>query len=874
MPCASVHRRAGRPRGRDDARPGSFAVVVRRRDGSLSVRERAMPDGPHGSREAAVRARRRVARRVAAARQRGAALRAELDARPIYGDEAAVGAAGPRPRFSRALGYQLFLVSRAPTATSAGAERQEKSKRHRARCSISMIALLRRAARRPPRRASSKLAHVDWAVTSLRVPGAHRRFKLAIVVGYLLLIRRIPDIRRVFQYHGAEHKTISTYEAGEALIVANARAKTTLHPRCGTTFLVMVVLVSISCLHGDRRAPAAHSHGQRAPRQRRLLPREAAVPAAARGGHVRDPALLRALLHDGAAARAARGRAFSCRRSRPSSRTTTSSRSRSRRFAPRSSAKRAVEKGDAATTWRSRLTTAARVAAESPARGLIGSDAPDREARAARRAATASSTSCSASRRCSPIASDLEAQQGAQRSRAARRGVRPLPRRSRRRSARTRRRWPIPSCASSSQMELPELQAERGELERLDRSSFSCRAIRTTRRTRSSRSAAARAAKRRRSSRPISSACTRATPSARAGRSRSSRSSESAAGGFKECIALVTGKDVYSSCASKAACTACSACRRPRRRGASTRRPRRSPCCPKPTTSTCRSTRRISRSRIAASGGPGGQGVNTTNSAVQILHKPSGIIVKCQDERSQLKNKAKAMKVLRSRLLDIEREKQDAAEARRAARHGVGTGERSQKIRTYNYPQNRVTDHRIRLTLNKLDRIIEGDLDELITALRTHRQAELLHDAGMGDAPRATEATTPMRDLDALTAAMAMVPLALLAQSDVRALRRSRSCAARVAARARCAASCGSSGARTRRSRCRAHGERVRIAYRIARLAPLARRCSSASSSSRCCACSLAKRPHPAVLDEARRAIARASTRRSRACRGTNASVA
>src|SRR4029077_3357347 len=128
---------------------------------------------------------------------------------------------------------------------------------------------------------------------------------------------------------------------------------------------------------------------------------------------------------------------------------------------------------------------------------------------------------------------------------------------------------------------------------------------------------------------------------------------------------------------------------------------------------------------IAASGGPGGQGVNTTNSAVQILHKPSGIIVKCQDERSQLKNKAKALKVLRSRLLDIEREKQEAALS--AERRGmVGTGERSQKIRTYNYPQNRVSDHRIKLTLNKLHRIIGGDLTELVTALRPHRQAALL----------------------------------------------------------------------------------------------------------------------------------------------------
>lgn len=134
---------------------------------------------------------------------------------------------------------------------------------------------------------------------------------------------------------------------------------------------------------------------------------------------------------------------------------------------------------------------------------------------------------------------------------------------------------------------------------------------------------------------------------------------------------------------------------------------------------------------IAASGGPGGQGVNTTNSAVQIRHIPSGLIVKCQDERSQLKNKAKAMKVLKSRLLAAERERQDAAIS--AERRGmVGNAERSQKVRTYNFPQNRVTDHRIGLTLHKLDRIVEGDLGELIAALRTSHQAELLRREGEG----------------------------------------------------------------------------------------------------------------------------------------------
>jgi peptide chain release factor 1 len=150
---------------------------------------------------------------------------------------------------------------------------------------------------------------------------------------------------------------------------------------------------------------------------------------------------------------------------------------------------------------------------------------------------------------------------------------------------------------------------------------------------------------------------------------------------------------------------------------------------------------------IAASGGPGGQGVNTTNSAVQIIHKPTGILVKCQDERSQLKNKSKALKVLRARLLDMEREKREAAEAA-TRRSMVSTGERSQKIRTYNFPQNRVTDHRIRLTLSKLDRIIEGDLDELVTALRTHYQAERLQDAGVAQAPAPDPRRTDAEDAE------------------------------------------------------------------------------------------------------------------------------
>ncbi len=148
---------------------------------------------------------------------------------------------------------------------------------------------------------------------------------------------------------------------------------------------------------------------------------------------------------------------------------------------------------------------------------------------------------------------------------------------------------------------------------------------------------------------------------------------------------------------------------------------------PEPEEVEIRITESELRVDVYRASGPGGQSVNTTDSAVRITHVPTGLVVTCQDEKSQHKNKAKAMKVLKARLFEL-RESERHAEEASARKSMVGSGDRSERIRTYNYPQNRITDHRINLTVYKLDRIVAGDLDEVVTPLTAHHQAKLIEE--------------------------------------------------------------------------------------------------------------------------------------------------
>ena len=201
--------------------------------------------------------------------------------------------------------------------------------------------------------------------------------------------------------------------------------------------------------------------------------------------------------------------------------------------------------------------------------------------------------------------------------------------------------------------------------------------------------------------------------------------SDAAAGGIKELVALVTGDRVYSRLKHEGGVHRVQRVPATEAQGRIHTSTATVAVLPEADDIDVQIDEKDLRYDIAASGGPGGQGVNTTNSAVQITHLPTGMIVKCQDERSQIKNRARALKILKSRLLDIaQREQADAIRDER--RDMVKSGDRSEKIRTYNFPQNRLTDHRVGITLYKLDRVMEGDLGELIDAVVAWYEAERL----------------------------------------------------------------------------------------------------------------------------------------------------
>ena len=201
--------------------------------------------------------------------------------------------------------------------------------------------------------------------------------------------------------------------------------------------------------------------------------------------------------------------------------------------------------------------------------------------------------------------------------------------------------------------------------------------------------------------------------------------SQASAGGFKEVIALIEGKDVYSHLKYESGVHRVQRVPETEAQGRIHTSAATVAVLPEAEEVDIKIDDKDLRIDVFRASGPGGQSVNTTDSAVRITHLPTGLVVSQQDEKSQHKNKAKAMKVLRARLYELERSKLDAERAQNR-RSQIGTGDRSQRIRTYNFPQGRLTDHRVNLTLYKLGAIMEGDLDDVIEPLTNEYQADQL----------------------------------------------------------------------------------------------------------------------------------------------------
>ena len=203
-------------------------------------------------------------------------------------------------------------------------------------------------------------------------------------------------------------------------------------------------------------------------------------------------------------------------------------------------------------------------------------------------------------------------------------------------------------------------------------------------------------------------------------------SSKSDAGGLKEVIASIKGKNIYSSLKYESGVHRVQRVPDTETQGRVHTSAATVAVMPEPEEVDVKIEDKDLRIDVFRSSGPGGQSVNTTDSAVRITHIPTGIVVSQQDEKSQIRNKEKGLKILRSRIYELERQKRDE-ERSKDRKSKIGTGDRSERIRTYNFPQGRVTDHRINLTLYKLDQFLTGEaLDEMISALSASEQAEKL----------------------------------------------------------------------------------------------------------------------------------------------------